>query len=260
MNPILPEHIASSVFCFLASILIAYQSLKHPNKLRLFILAYSIMTLPASIISTAYIENLVFARTNSLVYLVSTLLMTVTHFFMLLDVGRRLRLGHSYWKHPLVLFGIFFLGCTAILLFVQIIILAANRSGVEEYPLRACFTAGVICAIFGDMAVFTYTFKPLLYWNENRLNEGHSRTTALGVSYSNKSFIAKRSLISSIDLVLFNSAMLVYFIWCAIRLVLCHELLELFQYIACTRLCSAICRKLDVYLATTSPGYCILII
>jgi uncharacterized membrane protein len=178
----LQEHLASSTFCTLASILIAYQAVRHPNKLRLFILAYSIMTLPASIISTLYIQGLVSARVNSLTYLVSTLLMTVTHFFMLLDVGKRIRLGNSYWKHPLVLFGIFFLGCTVIVLFAQIIVLAVNKSEVEEYPLKPCFIAGVICAIFGDMAIFTYTFKPLLYWRENRLNEGHSRTTALGVS------------------------------------------------------------------------------
>lgn len=184
MNPVLPKHIASSAFCFISSILIAYHSLKHPNKLRLFILGYSIMTLPASIISTIYIEDLVSARTNSIVYLVSTLLMTVTHFFMLLDVGKRLRLGVSYWNHVLVLFGIFFLGCTVIVIFVQIIILGENRTGMEEYPLRPCFITGVICAICGDMAVFTYTFKPLLYWKENRLNEGHSRTTALGVSWT----------------------------------------------------------------------------
>ncbi|GAN04635.1 hypothetical protein MAM1_0069d04096 [Mucor ambiguus] len=110
--------------------------------------------------------------------------MCITHFFMVLDVGYRLRMGEADWRHPLVLCGIAFSVCTNTLLLAEIIILAINSSGTEEYPLKGAFIAGVICAIFGGSCVFTYTFMPLLYWREKRINEGHSRTTALGVDYA----------------------------------------------------------------------------
>jgi len=251
MLSILPAHITSTVFCFISSLLIAYQVIKRPNKLRFSILGYSIFTLPASIISTLSLEGLVSQRANSLVYLVSTLLMCITHFFMVLDVGYRLRAGDAPWKHPLVLCGIAFSACTSILLLAEIIILAINSSGTEEYPLKGAFIAGVICAIIADSCVFTYTFMPLLYWREKRVNEGHSRTTALGVSAQNSIVKTIQSNNHILDLVLFDSKLVVLLIRCSLRLVLCHELLELLQHALSIGLCSSICREPIVYLATT---------
>ncbi|KAG2229925.1 hypothetical protein INT48_008306 [Thamnidium elegans] len=181
MSSELPGHIVSTTFCAIASILIAYQVFKHPNKLRIFILVYSILTLPASVIATLQIEGYVSYRTNSMVYLISTLLMTVIHFFMLLDVGYRLRRGDGDWKHYLVVVGIVFLTITCILLFVQIIIMAVNHDGEQHFPLQGAFIAGVVAALIGDSSVFTYTFMPLIYWKKNRVNDGYSRTTALGI-------------------------------------------------------------------------------
>lgn len=183
MLPVLPPHIAGNAFCFISTVLIAYQVIRHPNKLRLFILGYSMITLPASIINTVQLENLVSVRCNVLVYLVSTLIMSVTHFFMTLDVGYRLRVGEegNHWRDPLVLIGMLFVTGTSVFLVVQIVILALNADGQQDHPLKACFIGGVVCAIVGDCAVFTFTFKPLIYWRKNRTNEGHSRTTALGV-------------------------------------------------------------------------------
>lgn len=185
MKSILPAHIVSSVFCFVSSLLIAYQVIRHPNKVRLSILGYSIFTLPASIINTLTVEGgIISPRANSLVYLVSTLLMGATHFFMMLDVGYRLRTGsdEKVWKHPLVIVGIVFLSFTGILLLAQIIILAVNKGGSEEYPLKGCFITGVVCCIIGDSSIFTFTFLPLMSWRKTRSNHAQQKTTALGVS------------------------------------------------------------------------------
>lgn len=181
MLSILPAHIVSSSFCFISSLVITYQVIKRPNKVRFSVLGYSILTLPASIVSTLSLEGIVSQRANSLVYLVSTFIMCITHFFMVLDVGYRLRMGEANWRHPLVLCGAAFSACTNTLLLAEIIILGINSSGTEEYPLKGAFIAGVICAIVAGSCVFTYTFMPLLYWREKRINEGHSRTTAIGV-------------------------------------------------------------------------------
>lgn len=175
-------HIISSTFCAIASILITYQVVRHPNKLRLSILFYSAITLPASIICTLRIADIVSDRVNSLTYLVSTLLMAGTHCFMLLDVGRRLRTEHeTSWKNPLVITGLIFLGITGALLLTEISILAVNKSGHESFPLKGCFIAGVVACIIGDSAIFTFTFQPLIYLKERRVTEGQSTTTALGV-------------------------------------------------------------------------------
>ncbi|CAO3625201.1 unnamed protein product [Mucor fragilis] len=181
MLSILPAHIVSSSFCFISSLVITYQVIKRPNKVRFSVLGYSILTLPASIVSTLSLEGIVSQRANSLVYLVSTFIMCITHFFMVLDVGYRLRMGEANWRHPLVLCGAAFSACTNTLLLAEIIILGINSSGTEEYPLKGAFIAGVICAIVAGSCVFTYTFMPLLYWREKRINEGHSRTTAIGI-------------------------------------------------------------------------------
>lgn len=178
----LPGHIASTTFCTIASILIAYQAFKRPNQLRTFILVYSILTLPASVIATLEVEGYVSDRVNSMVYLISTLLMTVIHFFMLLDVGYRLRMGDGNWKHHLVLVGIVFLSTSCVLLCAQIIIMIVNHDGKQNFPLQGAFISGVISALIGDSSVFTYTFMPLIYWKKNRVNENHSKTTALGVN------------------------------------------------------------------------------
>lgn len=182
MLSILPAHIASSTFCFISSLLIAYQVIMRPNKVRFSILGYSIVTLPASIISTLCLEGIVSQRINSMVYLISTLLMCVTHAFMVLDVGYRLRIEKPTRMHPLVFWGIVFLTFTSLLLLTEIILLALNLHGTDEYPLKGAFIAGVICAFVADSCVFTYAFTPLLYWKDNRVDEGHSKTTALGVS------------------------------------------------------------------------------
>ncbi|KAI8087330.1 hypothetical protein BDF21DRAFT_335174 [Thamnidium elegans] len=100
---------------------------------------------------------------------------------MLLDVGYRLRRGDGDWKHYLVVVGIVFLTITCILLFVQIIIMAVNHDGEQHFPLQGAFIAGVVAALIGDSSVFTYTFMPLIYWKKNRVNDGYSRTTALGI-------------------------------------------------------------------------------
>lgn len=181
MNPILPWHIASSSFCVFMIILIVFQVCRNPNKLRLSILGYSIMAIPPSIVNTLHVQGMISARTNAMVYLIATLLMTFAHFLMMLEVGYRLRIGEGNWKDPLVTVGMVFLGVSCILLLVQIGILAVNSSGSEEYPLKGCFIAGVVCSIIGHTSVFTYTFTPLIYWKKNRTNEGLSRITALGI-------------------------------------------------------------------------------
>lgn len=184
MQSVLIGHIISSVFCLIASILITYQVVRHPNKLRLSILFYSAITLPASIISTLKIADVVSDRVNSLTYLVSTFLMAGTHCYMLLDVGYRLRTEKEMaWKHPLVITGIAFLGITGALLITEICILAVNKSGQESFPLKGCFIAGVVACIIGDSCIFTFTFQPLIYWKERRITEGQSTTTALGVNF-----------------------------------------------------------------------------
>lgn len=184
MKSVLPAHIASSAFCFIASLLIAFQVIRHPNKVRISILGYSIFTLPASIINTLAIEGIIPNRTNSLVYLVSTFLMGVTHFFMMLDVGYRLRAGsdEKVWRHPLVIIGIIFLSITGILLLVEIIVLAVNKNELEEYPVKGCFIAGVVCCIIGDSSIFTFTFLPLMSWRKSRSDHNQQKTTALGVN------------------------------------------------------------------------------
>lgn len=178
-----PAYLTSSIFCFIASILTAYKVCKHPNKLRVFILGYSIMTLPASIVNTLHVEGYVSSNCNSLVYLISTFLMTVVHFFMLFDVAHRLRVKGADWKHPLVIVAMIFSGLACILLVAQIILLGINSGGKYDFPIKWGFIAGVVVAMIGDGSMFTYTFIPLIYWKENRVNEGYSRTTALGVTY-----------------------------------------------------------------------------
>lgn len=181
MDPILPGHIASSSFCVLMTLLVLFQVCRNPNKLRLSILGYSILAFPPSIVNTLHVQGIISARTNSMVYLIATLIMTFAHFFMMLEVGYRLRIGEGNWKDPLVTIGMVFLGISCILLLVQIGILAVNSDGLQQHPIKGCFIAGVICSIIGHTSVFTYTFTPLIYWKKNRTNEGLSRVTALGV-------------------------------------------------------------------------------
>lgn len=177
----LPAHITSSAFCVFATIMIAFQVCRNPNKIRLYILCYSILALPSSIVNTLTISGTLDQRTDSLVYLASTLFMTVAHFSILLDVGYRLRIGETTWKNPTVIVGIVFLSVSGVLLIAQIIYLAINPDGKQQYPLTPCFIAGFVTSVVGNLAVFIYGFKPLIYWRENRTNEGLSRITALGV-------------------------------------------------------------------------------
>lgn len=178
-----PAHLASSIFCFIASVLTAYQAYKHPKKLRLIILGYSVLTLPASIVTTLHVEGYVSSKSNSLVYLISTFLMMVVHFFMLFDVAHRLRLDGANMKHPLVIIALLFLSLACIDLIAQIILLAINADHKAAFPAKWMFVLGVVVAILGDGSMFTYTFIPLVYWRENQINEEYSRTTALGVAY-----------------------------------------------------------------------------
>lgn len=232
MNPILPWHIASSSFCVVMIILILFQVCRNPNKLRLSILGYSLMAIPPSIVNTLHVQGMISARANSMVYLVSTLLMTFAHFLMMLEVGYRLRIGEGNWKDPLVTIGMVFLGISCILLFVQIGILAVNSSGSEEHPLKGCFIAGVVTSIVGHTSVFTYTFTPLLYWKKNRTNEGLSRITALGVCCLNNTGTHLDSILIilyiHLDLVFRNSKYLVYVLRRSLRVVFRDELLGLF--------------------------------
>ncbi|KAI8388056.1 uncharacterized protein BYT42DRAFT_482594, partial [Radiomyces spectabilis] len=90
------------------------------------------------------------------------------------------------WKHFLVIIGMIFLVGSCICLIVQIILLSVHH---EPFPRRPVFITGVCFAIICDGSTFTYTFSSLIHWRANRINEGQSRTTALGAWYMIIQFI-----------------------------------------------------------------------
>ncbi|KAI7890083.1 uncharacterized protein EV154DRAFT_422630 [Mucor mucedo] len=100
---------------------------------------------------------------------------------MLFDVAHRLRVDGKSWKHPLVIVAIIFSSLACMILLVQIFMLGINHK--IDFPAKWMFISGVVVAMLGDGSMFTYTFKPLIYWRKNRMNEGYSRTTALGIWY-----------------------------------------------------------------------------
>ncbi|KAI8976010.1 hypothetical protein BDB01DRAFT_728228 [Pilobolus umbonatus] len=104
---------------------------------------------------------------------------------MLLDVGYRLRVGEANFKHPLVTIGVIFEVATLALLLTEAALLIKmddpSAPDFNPYPLKWAFIVGVVVALISDCAVFTFTFLPLIYWKKNRTNEGHSRTTAIGI-------------------------------------------------------------------------------
>lgn len=187
-----PIYIVASVFCTIATILITCQVYKNPNRLRMFVLFYSIVTLPAAFINVFTVEGALTLQADALTFVISTLLKVVSHFLMVLSVGYRLRMNGTYWKHPLILMGIFFLICTVASILLQIgFVIAYGQDIIYSRMLFFLFIIGLICAILADILAFTYTFLPLIRWKEeSRDNEGHARTTALGVSKQKQVYLS----------------------------------------------------------------------
>lgn len=176
-------HFISTAFCIVASILVACQVYRNPNKLRLFVLIYSISALPSSILNTLSSENQSLAKANTLIFVILSAIKVSSHFLMIITVGSKLRADNMYWRHPLVLIGAIFLLLTLTALMTQIITIAPQTVFSEDRVLLISFVIGLICAILADVAAFTYTFLPLIEWKkEKRSTEGLSKTTALGVS------------------------------------------------------------------------------
>ncbi|RCH78436.1 hypothetical protein CU098_002421 [Rhizopus stolonifer] len=176
-------YIVVAVFCSVATLLITSQVIKNPNRLRMFVMFYSIVTLPATVINALAAERVLDLKVDVLIFLISTLLKVVSHFLMILSVGHRLRLDQASWNHPLILFGSVFLVITVVAILLQLIFVTTHFKVFEKTTsLFYSFVVGLIAAIFADAFAFTYTFLPLMQWKrENRENEGNARNTAIGL-------------------------------------------------------------------------------
>lgn len=170
--------VTSVAFETVAALLIAAKTLYQPKKVRYVLFAFSILTLPASIVNVLYYQNIVSSHWNSFAYLVSTLFMLTIHFWLTLDIGKHLRSEGIQYKSPFVVGGAIGLVLATACLIIQIVLLFIRD---RAHPARPLFIAGVCLAIISDGATYTYSFSSLIRLKSQRLHEGQSRTTALGV-------------------------------------------------------------------------------
>ncbi|KAL4213486.1 hypothetical protein CU097_007049 [Rhizopus azygosporus] len=177
-----PGYLISVIFCVIAFVFISIQVFRNPNRLRLFVLFYSIITLPANIINVLTVHQVLPPVANVLSFTTSTLIKVIAHFLMIASVGYRLHIDDGIWKHPLILFGFFFLTCTVVAIILETIAVCTHERYTGYKPLFYEFVIGLISAILSDVCAFIFTFLPLLYRKkERRSHEGYSRTTALGI-------------------------------------------------------------------------------
>ncbi|KAI8381401.1 uncharacterized protein BYT42DRAFT_566389 [Radiomyces spectabilis] len=178
MQPATIIFLTCDIFCLLSTVLIAYPVIRYPKKLRTFIACFSLSTLPACVVNTLTQEGILADRWNSLTYLVSTLLMFLMHFWMLLDLAHRIRYSEACWRHWLVRLALAGLLLASTSLLLEIGFMFARN---EDFPVKSAFITGVFFAIVSDGAIFNYTFLPLIRLGKNRTEDYHSKTTALGL-------------------------------------------------------------------------------
>ncbi|KAG1449381.1 hypothetical protein G6F56_008657 [Rhizopus delemar] len=175
-------YFASTAFCIVAFILVICQVYRNANKLRVFVLLYSLFALPSSILNSLTARDPSLLQADTIMFMITSILKVVFHFGMIISVGYKLRTDNLHWRHPLILGGTFFLVCTMAALLAQTIYVAIVGAEHEIQPLKISFVIGLICAIITDVLAFIYTFLPLIHWKkEKRSTEGLSKTTALGI-------------------------------------------------------------------------------
>lgn len=172
-------YIVAWILEFIACVLIAVKTYFKPKKIRYVVLIFGFMTLPASLVNTLSYMDIISSKWNSFSYLCSTTFMLALHFWLNLDIGKNLRVGHVHYKSPLIVAGAAAMVGALICLICQISIMLAKN---DDYPLRKVFITGVCLSIFCDGTTYTYSFSALINLRGKRLHEGQSRTTALGVS------------------------------------------------------------------------------
>lgn len=160
-------------------LLIAIQTFWTPKKVRYVLLIFSLLTLPASIVNILTKIEIAPIQWNSLAYLVSTYAMLALHFWLNLDTGRQLRVGGIEYKSPTIIAGTIALVASLICLIFQICYIFVKK---ELYPFKTVFIISVCCAIVGDGAVYMYSFSALINFKTQRVYEGQTNTTFVGVS------------------------------------------------------------------------------
>ncbi|KAG2229510.1 hypothetical protein INT48_004344, partial [Thamnidium elegans] len=171
-------YITSGFLELTASILIALKTYYKPKKIRYILLVFSILTLSASAVNILNYMDIVPNKWNSFSYLVSTTFMLTLHFWLNLDIGKHLRVGSVQYSNPLVLAGVITLSGSLLCLACQTIILLVRN---DDYPIKPAFVTGVTLAIFCDGTTYLYSFSALINLRSQRIHEGQSRTTSLGV-------------------------------------------------------------------------------
>jgi hypothetical protein len=162
-------------------ILILIKTIYQPRKVGCVLSAFSILTLPASIVNVLSYIDIVPIHWNSFAYLASTLFMLAIHFWLTLDIGKHLRVGGIRYNCPYVVAGAVGLGVATICIITQIVLLLVRN---DPYPMRPVFVTGVCLAIVSDGCAYIYSFSSLIHFKSQRVHEGQSRTTALGVSFT----------------------------------------------------------------------------
>ncbi|KAI9248120.1 hypothetical protein EDC94DRAFT_625171 [Helicostylum pulchrum] len=178
ISPIAALYITSGFLEITACVLIAVKTYYKPKKIRCILLLFSVLTLPASAVNILNYTGILPNKWNSFSYLVSTTFMLTLHFWLNLDIGKLLRVGSVQYRNPLVLAGVITLSGSLLCLTCQTIILLVRD---DEYPIKPAFVTGVTFAIFCDAATYLYSFSALINLRSQRIHEGQSRTTSLGV-------------------------------------------------------------------------------
>ncbi|CAO3617833.1 unnamed protein product [Mucor hiemalis] len=171
-------YIASGALEAIFTLLIAAKTFYQPKKIRIVLLSFSLLTLPASVVNILGHSNIVPSHWNAFAYLTSTLFMLALHFWLNLDIGKHLRIGGINYRSPFVIAGTIALGGSMLCLSTQLVILLVRN---DPHPIRAAFVTGVVMAIFCDGATYIYSFSTLIHFKSQRFHEGQSKTTAIGV-------------------------------------------------------------------------------
>ncbi|OBZ90762.1 hypothetical protein A0J61_01170 [Choanephora cucurbitarum] len=171
-------YLTSVAFEVFVTLTIAWKTFAQPKKVRYVLLIFCILTLPSAFVNVATEMERVPDHWNSFCYLVSTCILLLLHFWLNLDIGRRLRTEGIQWRNVYMIITITSLVATIGCLLGQIIILLVNH---EMYPRRPLFIAGVCLAIACDSGIFVYSFSTLIHLRDQRHHQGQSRATALGV-------------------------------------------------------------------------------